>query len=177
MQSVSNEPNNKIQRNNKTFEEAINNEYYKKIMHKVCNENLKGVATKDEIKSIMMNTLWSCVQKFDNTKKVKFSSYLYRSIQNNSRRIYKKKAKDFKNLEYIENYHGIISHNFLEKEEARDILMSIQDINLELYNILIQKFYYNMTNKEIGQSNGYGKEAARKKLKKAIELCRELCIV
>jgi hypothetical protein len=31
-----------------------------------------------------------------------------------------------------------------------------------------------MTNKEIGEANGYGKEAARKKLKKALELCREI---
>jgi DNA-directed RNA polymerase specialized sigma24 family protein len=55
--------------------------------------------------------------------------------------------------------------------------MSVQDLNPELHKILIQKFYYGMTNKEIGEENGYGKEAARKKLKKALELCRELCIV
>lgn len=174
MQSVSNELNTKIQRNNKTFEEAINNEYYKKIMHKVCNENLKGIATKDEIKSLIMNTLWNCIQKFDDNKKVKFSSYLYRSIQNNSRRIYKSKAKEFRNIEYIENYHVIPDNDFKNKQEAKDILMSVVDLNPELHNILIQKFYYNMTNKEIGKANGYGKEAARKKLKKAIELCREL---
>lgn len=171
MQSVNSE------QNNKKFEDAINNDYYKKIMHKVCNENLKGIATKDEIKSLIMNTLWNCIQKFDDSKKVKFSSYLYRSIQNNSRRIYKSKAKEFRNIEYIENYHSIPDNDFKNKQEVRDILMSVVDLNPELHNILIQKFYYNMTNKEIGQANGYGKEAARKKLKKAIELCRELCIV
>ena len=171
MQSVNSE------QNNKRFEEAINNDYYKKIMHKVCNENLKGMATKDEIKSLIMNTLWNCIQKFDDQKKVKFSSYLYRSIQNNSRRIYKNKAKEFRNIEYIENYHSIPDNDFKNKQEVRDILMSVVDLNPELHNILVQKFYYNMTNKEIGEANGYGKEAARKKLKKAIELCRELCIV
>lgn len=171
MQSVNSE------QNNKRFEEAINNDYYKKIMHKVCNENLKGMATKDEIKSLIMNTLWNCIQKFDDQKKVKFSSYLYRSIQNNSRRIYKSKAKEFRNIEYIENYHSIPDNDFKNKQDVRDILMSVVDLNPELHNILVQKFYYNMTNKEIGEANGYGKEAARKKLKKAIELCRELCIV
>ena len=59
-------------------------------------------------------------------------------------------------------------------KEARDILMSVMDKNPELYDILIKKYYYGMTNKEIGQANGYGKEAARKKLKKAIELCRQI---
>lgn len=163
--------------NDKKFEEAINNEYYKKIMHKVCNENLKGVCTKDEIKSVIMNTLWGCLQNFNSTKKAKFSSYLYRSIQNNSRRLYKSKARDFQNTEYIDNYHNALSCDFKSKEEARDILMSVKDKNEELYNVLVQKFYYNMTNKEIGEQNGYGKEAARKKLKKALNLCRELCIV
>ena len=51
---------------------------------------------------------------------------------------------------------------------------SIKDIDLESYDILIKKFYYNMTNAEIGQENGYGKESARKKVKKALELCRKI---
>lgn len=163
--------------NESKFKDAIENEYYKKIMYKVCNENLKGVCTKDEMKSIMMSTLWGCIQKFDSSKQVKFSSYLYRSMQNNSRRVYKKKQKYSKDHEYIENFHGIAKYDNDAKNEARDILMSIQDLNPELHKILIQKFYYGMTNKEIGEENGYGKEAARKKLKKALELCRELCIL
>jgi RNA polymerase sigma factor (sigma-70 family) len=160
----------------KKFEEAIDNEYYKKIMHKVCKEDLKGVCTKDEIKSLMLTTVWGCILKFDNTKKAKFSSYLYRSIQNNARRIYNKKSKEFKNHQFLDNYHSVADDSYLAKEEARDILMSVKDLDIELYDILIKKYYYGMTNKEIGQSNGYGKEAARKKLKKAIELCRKLCI-
>lgn len=143
-------------------------------MHKVCNENLRGVATKDEIKSVMMSTMLVCLQKFNDRKNVKFSSYLYRSIQNNSRRLYKKKIKDYKNIEFIENFHSFQDDDYLAKQEARDILMSIQDLNPELYNILIQKYYYGMTNKEIGDKNGYGKEAARKKLKKALSLCRQI---
>jgi RNA polymerase sigma factor (sigma-70 family) len=157
----------------KKFDEAYDNDYNRKIMNKVCYENLKGICSKDEMKSVMMNTLWTCIQKFNDKKNVKFSSYLYRSIQNNTRRIYNKKAREFKNVTLIDNLHTVaISQK--EKEEVRDILDSIKDLNYELYNIIIQKFYYGMTNKEIGQANGYGKEAARKKLKKAIELCREI---
>ena len=40
--------------NNDIFQEAINNEYYKKILYKVCNENLRDVCTKDEIQSIVI---------------------------------------------------------------------------------------------------------------------------
>lgn len=159
---------------NKNFEEAINNEYYKKIMNKVCKENLKGICTKDELKSIMMNTLFSCLKKFDKQKNVKFSSYLYRSIQNNSRRIYKNKAKSFKDVSLIDNFHSKLIVDNKAFDEARDILMSVKDKDPVLHDILIKKFYYRMTNKEIGESNGYGKEAARKKLKKALDLCRQI---
>jgi hypothetical protein len=160
--------------NEKKFEEAYNNEYNRKIMSKICHTNLKGICTIDEMKSVMMSTLWGCIQKFNSKKNVKFSSYLYRSMQNNTRRIYRKKARHFKEVSLIDNYHALLVNDQRSIEEARDVLSSIEDLNPELHNILIQKFYYNMTNKEIGEANGYGKEAARKKLKKALELCREI---
>lgn len=158
---------------NDLFQDAINNEYYKKILYKVCNENLKDVCSKDEIQSVALSTLWNCVQKYKANKEVTFSTYLYRSIQNNSRRLYKKKIKTYKEKQlYTNQIESIFDPSAIE--DARDILMSIESINKELHKILIQKFFYGMTNKEIGQANGYGKEAARKKLKKAIELCREI---
>lgn len=159
--------------NNDTFQEAIRNEYYKKILYKVCNENLRDVCTKDEIQSIAMSTLWNCLQKYKTNENVKFSSYLYRSIQNNSRRLYKKKIKVSKERQLFSTQTELI-FDPKSKEEARDILMSVKEKDEVLYNILIQKFFHGMTNKEIGQANGYGKEAARKKLKKALELCREI---
>ena len=159
--------------NNDIFQEAVRNEYYKKILYKVCNENLRDVCTKDEIQSIAMSTLWNCLQKYKVNPNVKFSSYLYRSIQNNSRRLYKKKIKVAKERQLFTNQTELI-FDPKSAEEARDILMSVKEKDFELYNILIQKFFHGMTNKEIGQSNGYGKEAARKKLKKALELCREI---
>lgn len=160
--------------NEKKFQEAANNEYYKKILAKVCNQNLRGICTRDEMNSVMMNTLWNCVEKFNNHKNVKFSSYLYRSIQNNTRRIYKKKAREFNNVKLIDNYHSSLIVSNEDKDEVREILDSVKDLNKEYHNILLQKFFYNFTNKEIGDANGYSKEAARKKLKKALELCREI---
>lgn len=162
-----------MQSANDIFQEAINNEYYKKILYKVCNENLRDVCTKDEIQSVALSTLWNCVQKYKANKEVTFSTYLYRSIQNNSRRLYKKKIKTCREKQLFINQTDLVFDPD-NQEEARDILMSVKSVNQELYNILVQKFFYGMTNKEIGQANGYGKEAARKKLKKAIELCREI---
>ena len=52
-----------MQSANDIFQEAINNEYYKKILYKVCNENLRDVCSKDEIQSVALSTLWNCVQR------------------------------------------------------------------------------------------------------------------
>jgi RNA polymerase sigma factor (sigma-70 family) len=162
---------------NKEFLEAVENKYYMSILYKVCNTNLKTVCTKDEIKSIALSTLWNCIAKYNSTRGVaKFSSYLYRSAENNTRRLYKKKIKiQNTEIEIQDNYCGKTQENNRKaKEEAFEILDSVKDLDPELHDILVKKFYYNMTNREIGQANGYGKETARKKVKKAIELCRKI---
>ena len=49
------------------------------------------------------------MQKYKNNENAKFSSYLYRSIQNNSRRLYKKKIKTKKDVALISDYGNISS--------------------------------------------------------------------
>jgi len=145
-------------------------------MYKICHKNLRNICSPDEMKAIMQSTLWKCVQQFDETKNAKFSSYLYRSLDNNTRRIYKKSQKvKGREVRYIPNVHQKV-YNTEAITEAKDILLSVKDKNEEYYNILVQKYYYNYTNEEIGKLNGYGKECARKKIKKALDLCRKMCI-
>lgn len=158
------------------FVNAMNNEYYRKILNKVCYKNLKAVCSKDEIKSFIMYTMWHCVSKFDKTKgTAKFSSYLYTSALNNSARLYKKKKKALELREFNDNIHLIRQ---FEKQSAQrevfEIMESLEDINPEYRKILEQKFLLGMTNKEIGKMNGYCKEAARKKVHKALKVAREI---
>lgn len=160
--------------NNEFFQEAINNDYYKKILYKVCNKNLKNVCTKDEIQSIAMDTLWNCIKKYKTNSKTKFSSYLYRSIENNSRRILSKKIKQHREKQILENVHTELSYDMSSYFEAKEILDSLKEIDEISHELLIQKFYYGMTHKEIGDLHGYTKEAARKKIKKALEQCRNI---
>lgn len=162
---------------NEMFQEALENKYYMNILFKICNTNLGTVCTKDEIKSVAMSTLWNCVTKYNKEKGVaKFSSYLYTSAERNTRRLYKKKIKASSKEVELQTYHFSTrqEENRLARQEAFEILESLKDIDPELHDILIKKFYYGMTNKEIGEANGYGKEAARKKVKKALELCKDI---
>jgi hypothetical protein len=156
--------------NEKKFNKKFKNPVIQKIMGKVCHRYLGKVCSKDEILSLKMSTLWSCVKNFKNGRNAKFTSYLYRSLKNNARRLYKQKLNT--NLTFIDNIEYVKENKDIE--EARDILESVKDIDLEMHKLLIQKFFYRMTNQEIGQENGYGKETARKRVQKALNLCRKI---
>ena len=60
----------------KTFNEAVNNVDYKRIMDKVCSKYSRSVDP-DDLSSMRLNTLWDCVKKYDPERGMKFSSYLY----------------------------------------------------------------------------------------------------
>ena len=58
---------------------------------------------------------------------------------------------------------------------------TVQDLCFEIVNgldqqhvdIIHQRFYKNMTMKEIGKENGYSRETARRRVKNAIKSCKE----
>ena len=155
------------------YEEYSKNETVKKILNKVCNRYLKYVCSKDEIESLKMTTLWKCSKNFNNNTgktKAKFTSYLYKSIKNNAKRL--KKKKDQREIQLFD-FVDVTKYN-PDIQIAHDILDSIKELNPELHEILILKYYYRYTNTEIGKIKGYTKEYARIKLKKAIELCRQI---
>lgn len=153
------------------FDESLKSVDYSRILKKVSCRKLRGLYSKEEIESTMMTTLWKCVKGYNKNKNVKFTTYLYFSIRRNVNRLYSKKIKSLKDRQLIENLHAYNDNN---KREVFEILESVKDINKESYDILIQKFYYNMTNREIGEIYGCTGEAARKKVKKALELCRKI---
>ena len=62
--------------------------------------------------------------------------------------------------------------NYINKLEVIDIINGLEP---ETANILEQRFYENMTMKEIGRRNGYSRETARRKLKNAIKTCKMIC--
>ena len=49
----------------------------------------------------------------------------------------------------------------------------LEGLPLDVSSIIKQRFVENMTMKEIGSANGYSRETARRKLLKAVKICRE----
>jgi len=153
---------------NNNFEEYWNSSDVQNIMNKVANRYRKAIDP-DDIESIKMQTLWRCIDKYDETRGTKFTSYLYQQITFAFKNKLKKKRMEFNN-------------EVLEKEDSRtkdrtEVFDILTGLDPELRDVLDKRFYHNMTMVEIGKSNGYSRETARRRLKKAIKICRKTCLI
>lgn len=152
---------------------VIDKEHYV-LMKKICYKNLKSVMSQEEMDSLIYYTYAQCLKNYDpNRGHAKFTTYIYQSINHNSRKIYLKKVKS-KERQTSGLYFDSTARLESTNREVFEILDSLKDVNEELYNVLVYKFLYGMTNSEIGKMNGYCRELARQKVKKALELCREI---
>jgi RNA polymerase sigma factor (sigma-70 family) len=151
---------------NTRFEEKWNSSDIQNVMNKITNRYKRNVDV-DDIESIKMSVLWSCVKKYDSSKGAKFTSYLYQQLSYAMKNQVKKKRVEF-NTEAIEK----IDTNTSNSMEILDI---VTGLSKEDSNILRQRFYQNMTMKEIGRSNGYSRETARRKLRNVLKFCKSTC--
>ena len=145
------------------FEEKWNSQDIQNIMNKVTNRYKRNV-DHDDIESIKMNTLWSCIKKYDADKGTKFTSYLYQQLSYAMKNEVKKKRAEF-NVDNVEK----IDSGTLLKMEVMDVITGLEEQDLE---IIHQRFFHNMTMKEIGKINGYSRETARRRLKNAVKICQ-----
>ena len=146
----------------KTFNEAVNNIDYTRIMDKVCSRYSKSVDP-DDLSSMRLNTLWDCTKKYDPTRGMKFSSYLYQQLTFAIKNSLKKKRREFTNIPIEKS-----------KTEHENISLVLSDLPKEYENLLRQKYLGNMTMEEIGKENGYSREKKKKKINKALGLYRRL---
>lgn len=150
----------------KTIEECLNDTSIKSIMRTVEGKYSKNIDP-DDLSSASMETLWKCIQKFDPSRNAKFTSYLYQQLNFAFKNQLK---KDSRNRSYpTDNIERAFSDNV--RMDAMDLIQSMPE---DLGTVLRQRFIENMTIQEIGSANGYSRETARRRIKKAFRKCREL---
>jgi len=140
------------------------------IMNAVSNKYSKSIDL-DEIESIKMLTLWKCVKKYDPDRGAKFTSYLYQQLSF----AFKNELKKKKQMWYRDNNQIDMSNiNGVSKSdlsiEFSDTISGLPD---DVSMILKQRFLGNMTMVEIAKANGYSRETARRRLKRAIKICKK----
>tara|TARA_R110000824_G_C15231618_1_gene678631 strand:- start:11301 stop:11750 length:450 start_codon:yes stop_codon:yes gene_type:complete len=138
------------------FEEAHKSIDNKRIMDKVGSRYSK-IIDPDELESLKLITLWECTKNYDPSRNMKFTSYLYQQLGFKIKNTIKKLSREFTNS-------SIETYSF--PKERFDIL--IDGLNSESKSVLRQKFLNNMTMEEIGVANGYSRETARRKVKRAL---------
>ena len=151
----------------KNFENYWNKIDIQNIMNKVAGR-YKGSIDFDDIESIKMQTLWRCIEKYDPSRGSKFTSYLYQQLSFAFKN--KLKAKKFE-----------FAYSDIEKCDDRtksryEVIDILTGLDPELKEVITQRFYHNMTMVEIGEANGYSRETARRRLKKAIKTCKKNCV-
>lgn len=150
----------------KDIENYLKDKNILNIMNKVSFP-YKNNIDHDEIDSIKMDILWNCIKKYDSSKGSKFTSYLYQQLSFAFRSRVKKKKREYSS-DYVEDNTPCLKTQ--SDMNCYDILDGLpQDISY----IIRQRYMENMTMKEIGSANGYSRETARRKLLKAVKICRE----
>ena len=147
---------------NRNFDDAVKCIDYKRIMDKVCSKYNKAVDP-DELSSLWLVTLWECLKKYDATRGAKFTSYLYQQLTYAIKNSLKKKKREFTNIP-IE----------IPKTPTENLAVALHGIPSEYEHLLKQKYLQNMTMEEIGRANGYSRETARRKIKRAISHCKKI---
>jgi len=153
----------------KKIEELLQDANIVNIMNSVSNKYSRSIDG-DEIESIKLLTLWKCRDKYDPERGAKFTSYLYQQLSFAFKNELKKRKR--KQMVYLDNFQLdlVSSHARMVRREFNDILLGLPD---DVSDILKQRFLGNMTMVEIAKANGYSRETARRRLKKAIKICKK----
>lgn len=165
------------------------------IMNAIANRYIKSIDP-DEIESIKMMTLWKCRDKYDPNRGAKFTTYLYQQLSFALKNELKKK----KRMVYLDNLQldffgytggkqryalrstptmthprsGLAGPGITEREDsAIEFSDALNGLPEDVSNILQQRFISNMTMVEIAKVNGYSRETARRRLKRAIKICKK----
>ena len=144
---------------NKDIDVCIKDQDYQNIMEKACVK-FRCVLSRDEIESIKLTSLWRALDRYDDNRGTKFTSYLYRGTylecKTYANFVVKGRKADDK---YFGQYHS----NLPDVEGSTASVELIEELqNIDGGFILIESYYnkmkptdicekYNITVKEINR--------------------------
>ena len=151
------------------IEELLKDSNVVNIMNTVSNKYSRSI-DRDEIDSIKMITLWKCVDKYDPERGAKFTSYLYQQLSF----AYKNELKKKKQMLYLDSTKlDFIKSDSVYRDSSRNFMDILIGLPEDVSGILKQRYLGNMTMVEIAKANGYSRETARRRLQRAVKLCRK----
>jgi DNA-directed RNA polymerase specialized sigma24 family protein len=143
----------------KKMDEAWKSKDIQKIMGKACRK-FANQLNPDELENVKLNALWKCFINFDQSKNIKFTTYLYKIV---FIECLKHNAFNRKHSKYNNN---ILHHNISHKGNLESLIIDIMDEaqDEEERQLLLEKLQ-NYTIQEMSDKRPISRETVRKKLK------------
>tara|TARA_B100002019_G_C21269649_1_gene601439 strand:- start:2698 stop:3180 length:483 start_codon:yes stop_codon:yes gene_type:complete len=150
------------------LEEKLKDEELLRLSNKAA-QSFTDSLSKDEIKNCIMSAIWSAVNNFKEDKKTKFTTYLYKGVIYECIKQKKSNSRKSKALHFdINNALSVPSgSNFTSEIEMLEEINTCEDPSL-----IFERFYDNLTLKDMAEKRGVSKEAIRFKLKKNLNFLR-----
>ena len=144
----------------KTYEQYLDDVDVMKIAHSAASK-FKHCLSSDEIKSCIMNALLRATQRYDKRSKAKFTSYFYNGV------VFECLSQRKFNRNKYQQLHGNItdSQDEISGLELKDVIENVCDDPKLVYD----RFYGNMTIKELASQRGVCGETVRVRLNKNLE--------
>lgn len=152
---------------------------YGGLVYSITWRRLQGCLCKEDIEECVSDIffeLYRCRDKID-LSKGSLKTFLLTIAERQAIKYYERKTDKFDKIslqEQLEKGEEPLSdHNVeqqtIQKEESRLLIEAIKGLGEPTASIVIQKYYYGMTAKEIGQRAGLSKNAVEKRLKRGLE--------
>ena len=151
---------------NEEFEKAYNNQDNKNII-KAATKKYSSRLSQDAQKTCGMHGLWRCIQNHDDKYGRKFTTSLFLHVDWECKR--ELGILNRRPLAFLGEHDGEIPAPAISGY-GLEILDALTDKQRE---IMHQRFYENRTLEEIGNRQGYSKEAARQNINKIIAKLKE----
>lgn len=121
--------------------------------------------SKDEIQSCILNALWRAANRYNKRNKMKFTSYLHNGVVFEC--LSQRKFNKSKRL-------SVLHDNIEDERDPIGEIDMMDTINTKCDDptLIVDRFYKNMTIKELAKSRGVCGETIRIRLKKNLEKLR-----
>tara|TARA_Y100000361_G_C11151918_1_gene341641 strand:+ start:1608 stop:2084 length:477 start_codon:yes stop_codon:yes gene_type:complete len=135
---------------------------------KAATSSFRYCLTQDEIENCVYHALWrACCKYNDELNNCKFSSYLYNGVLMECMSLKRSNEKKIFSGSNISVKH---SKSYYSSQDQVDMLDEVK--NCEDPSIIFDRFYNNMTIKEIAKNNNISRELVRRKINKNLKMMK-----
>tara|TARA_Y100000593_G_scaffold49662_3_gene93611 strand:- start:25833 stop:26297 length:465 start_codon:yes stop_codon:yes gene_type:complete len=134
---------------------------------KSVTSRFRNSLNQDELEGCTLNAVSDALNSYDPEKKSKFTTYLHRGLQIQCLTQIKKNERPRTDYARVKSN---VDYRFQIKQQVMDVMDELERIKEG--QMVVDKFLYNYSNKEIAIKNGIHPETVRIKIKNILEKLR-----